>query len=88
MFEVADIFYRAKLWRESALFFAKYVHLKKDNPVAYDEYAKAFYGGKFYKDALPVLEQAMTLNPKAYELKPMLARSEYECGEYQKAVEL
>ena len=35
-------------------------------------------GGKFYKDALPVLEQAMTLNPKVYELKPMFARSEYE----------
>ena len=87
VFDVADIFYRAKLWRESALFFAKYVALKKDNPVAYDEYAKALYGGKFYKDALPVLEQAMTLDPKAYELRPMLARSEYECGDYQKAVD-
>jgi tetratricopeptide (TPR) repeat protein len=87
VFEVADIFYRAKLWRESALFFAKYVALKKDNPVAYDEYAKALFGGKFYKDALPVLEQAMTMNPKAYDLKPMLARSEYECGDYQKAAD-
>ena len=87
IFEVADIFYRAKLWRESALFFAKYVLLKKDNPIAYDEYAKALFGGKFYKDALPVLERAMALNPKVYELKPMLARSEYECGEYQKAVD-
>ncbi len=45
------------------------------------------YGGKFYKDALPVLEQAMTLNPKVYHLKPMLARSEYECGDFQKAVD-
>ena len=87
VFEVADIFYRAKLWRESALFFAKYVMLKKDNPAAYDEYAKALFGGKFYKDALPVLEQAMALNPKVYELKPMLARSEYECGDFQKAVD-
>src|SRR5208283_3638832 len=87
VFDVADIFYRAKLWRESALFFAKYVALKKDNPVATDEYAKALYGGKFYKVALPVLEQAITLNPKAYDLKPMLARSEYEVGESQKAVD-
>ncbi len=87
IFDVADIFYRAKLWRESAQFFAKYVTIKKDNPVAYDEYAKALYGGKFYKDAIPVLEQAMTLNPKVYELKPMLARSEYEIRDFQKAVD-
>ena len=87
VFDVADIFYRAKLWRESALFFAKYVALKKDNPVAYDEYGKALFSGKYYKDALPVLEQAITLNPKAFDLKPMLARSEYETGDYQKAVD-
>ena len=43
--------------------------------------------GKYYKDALPVLEQAIALNPKAYELKPMLARSEYECGDFQKALD-
>ena len=87
VFDVADIFYRAKLWRESALFFAKYVKLKKDNPVAYNEYAKALYDGRFYKDALPVIEQAITLSPKSYELKPMLARSEYECGEFPKALD-
>ncbi len=40
VFDVANIFYRAKLWRESALFFAKYVALKKKIILLHsDEYA-------------------------------------------------
>ncbi|HLF20602.1 MAG TPA: tetratricopeptide repeat protein, partial [Bacteroidota bacterium] len=50
-------------------------------------YAKALYSGKFYKDAVPVIEEAMKLNPKLFDLKPMLAHSLYESGESQKALE-
>jgi len=88
VFDVADLFYRAKQWRESARFFVRYVALKKDNPVAYDEYAKALFGGKYYKDAVPVIEAAIKLNPAAFDLKPMYAYSLYEIGEYQKAVDI
>jgi len=85
--EVAQIFYKAKMYRESARFFGKYVTLKKDNRIAYEEYAKALYTGRFYRDAVPVIEEAMRLNPKSYELKPAFARSLYESGESQKAID-
>ncbi len=88
VFDVADLFYRAKQWRESARFFVRYVALKKDNQVAYNEYARALFGGKFYKDAVPVLEIAIKLNPAAFDLRPMYAYSLYEIGEYQKSIDV
>jgi len=89
IYELADLYYKAKVYKESAKFFEKYVALKSDNAVAYEHYAKALYlAGRMYIEAVPILETALKLNPKNFDMKPMLAHSLYESKDYEKSVAL
>lgn len=87
IYDAANTMYRTKAyWREAAEFFKKYVELKKDNAEAWEQYAISAYNAKAFLEAIPVLEQAIKMNPKSEELKPMLAHSYYLAREYQKSL--
>jgi tetratricopeptide (TPR) repeat protein len=89
IFDAANTMYRTKAyWREAAEFFKMYVELKKENAEAWEKYAISLYNAKAYKEAIPVLEQAIAMNPKSTEMKPMLAHSYYLAKEYQKTLDL
>jgi tetratricopeptide (TPR) repeat protein len=89
IFDAANTMYRTKAyWREAAEFFKRYTDLKKDNAEAWEKYAISMYNAKVYKDAIPVLEQAISMNPKTTEMKSMLAHSYYLAKEYQKSLDL
>ncbi|MFA5832485.1 MAG: tetratricopeptide repeat protein [Bacteroidota bacterium] len=88
IYDAANIFYRIKYWREAAEFFKKYVEQKKDHAEAWEKYGIAAYNAKAYTDAIQILDQAITLNPKNNELKSMLAHSLYLAKEYQKSLTL
>ncbi len=89
IYDAANTMYRTKsYWLEAAEFFKKYLELKKDNADAWEKYAISAYNAKKYADAVPVLEQAIALNPKSQELIPMLAHCYYLTREYQKSLDL
>lgn len=89
IYDAANTMYRTKAyWREAAEFFKKYTDLKKDNAEAWEKYAISMYNAKAYKEAIPVLEQALTMNAKSTEMKIMLAHSYYLAKEYQKSLDL
>lgn len=89
IFDAANTLYRTKVyWKESAEFFRSYVELKKDNAEAWEKYAISAYNAKAYADAIPVLEQAIKMNPGINELKLMLAHSYYLAKEYTKSLDL
>ncbi|MFA6468075.1 MAG: tetratricopeptide repeat protein [Bacteroidota bacterium] len=89
IYDAANTMYRTKAyWREAAEFFKRYVELKKDNAEAWEKYAISMYNAKAYKEAIPVLEQAIKMNPNSAEMKPMLAHSYYLAKEYQKSLTL
>lgn len=85
--DAANIFYRIKYWREAAEFFKKYNDMVKDNAEAWEKYAVSAYNAKAYPDAIPGLEKAIKLNPKSYDLKPMLAHCYYLTKEYKKSID-
>lgn len=90
IFDAANIFYRIdrpEFYRRAAEFFKKYVALKKDNPEAWEKYGISAYKANAFTDAIPALEQAISMGVKNYELKPMLANSYYYTKEYQKAID-
>ncbi|HLP15151.1 MAG TPA: tetratricopeptide repeat protein [Bacteroidota bacterium] len=89
IYELADLYWRAKLWNNAATFFEKYVALKPDNALAYEHYAKSLYNTKRnYKDAVPVIETAVKLNPNVFDLKLMLAHALYVAKDEKRAVDL
>lgn len=89
IFDAANTMFRTKAyWREAAEFFKMYVELKKDNAEAWEKYAISLYNARAYKDAIPVLEYALKVNPNSAEMKPMLAYSYYLAKEYQKSLDL
>lgn len=89
IYDAANTMYRTKVyWREAAEFFKKYTDLKKDNAEAWEKYAISTYNARAYKDAIPALEQAITMNPKNTEMPPMLAHSYYLNKDYQKSIDL
>ncbi|MBP9212268.1 MAG: tetratricopeptide repeat protein [Bacteroidetes bacterium] len=89
IYDAANTMFRTKAyWREAAEFFKMYVELKKDNTEAWEKYAISLYNARAYKDAIPVLEYALKVNPNSAEMKPMLAYSYYLAKEYQKSLDL
>ncbi|MGE5315582.1 MAG: tetratricopeptide repeat protein [Acidobacteriota bacterium] len=89
IYELADLYWRAKQWDNAARFYEKYVALKPDNKLAYEHYAKSlYYSKKNYKDAVPVIEQAIKLNPTVFDLKPMLAHALYVAKEEKRSLEI
>lgn len=88
IYDAANTFYRIKYWREAAEFFKKYTEKVKDNADAWEQYAMSAYNAKYYLDAIPALEQAIKMNPKNFELKPMLGHSLFVAKEYKKAIDL
>jgi len=89
IYDAANTMYRTKsYWREAAELFKKYTDLKKDNAEAWEKYAISLYNARAYKEAIPVLEQAIQMNAKSTEMKLMLAHSYYLAKEYQKSLDL
>jgi tetratricopeptide (TPR) repeat protein len=89
IYDAAYTMYRTKVyWREAAEFFKKYLELKKDNAEAWEMYSISLYNAKIYLEAIPALEQAIKLNSKNNDLKPMLAHSYFLAKEYQKSLNL
>lgn len=89
IYDAANTMYRTKAyWREAAEFFKMYVELKKENAEAWEKYAISLYNAKAFKEAIPVLEQAIAMNPKSEDMKPMLGHSYYLAKEYQKSLDL
>jgi tetratricopeptide (TPR) repeat protein len=89
IYDAANTMYRTKAyWREAAEFFKLYTDLKKDNAEAWEKYAISLYNARAYKEAIPVLEQALKMNSESVEMKMMLAHSYYLAKEYQKSLDL
>lgn len=89
IYDAANTMYRTKAyWREAAEFFKKYTDLKKENAEAWEKYAISLYNARAYKEAIPVLEQALKMIATSSEMKIMLAHSYYLAKEYQKSLDL
>jgi tetratricopeptide (TPR) repeat protein len=89
IYELADLYWRAKQWENAGRFFEKYVALKPDYALAAEHYAKAlYYTKRNYKEAVPVIERAIQLNPKVFDLKPMLAHALFVAKDEKRAFDL
>ncbi len=89
IYDAAHTMYRTKVyWREAAEFFKKYLELKKDNAEVWEMYSISLYNAKVYLEAIPALVQAIKMNSKNKDLKPMLAHSYYLAKEFQKSLDL
>ena len=87
-YDAGNIFYRIKYWLQAAEFFKKYTDKVKDNAEAWEKFGISAYNAKATLDAIPALEQAIKMNPKNYELKPMLGHSYFLAKEFKKAIDL
>jgi len=87
VFDAANILFRIKKWQEAAGFFKRYTEKVKDNAEAWEKLGVSAYNAPSYIDAIPALEKAIAMNPKKFELKPMLGHSYYGVKEWKKAVD-
>jgi tetratricopeptide (TPR) repeat protein len=90
IFDAGNLFFRLnkpEFYREAAGFFKRYVELKKDNPEAWEKFGISAFKANAFSDATDALVQAIKMNPKNFDLKPMLANSYYYLQEYKNSID-